>query len=159
MVNILVLCTGNSVRSIMLEYILNGDSRITAYSAGSQPDGVVHPLTLSLLRDKGHDVSGARSKSWEEFAQADALVMDAVITICGNVAKAPCPIWPGAPARAHWAVDDPSDQPEAQWRPAFESAYMALLDRAQAFKALPFEDMDRDALQAALRLVEAEHAP
>ncbi len=100
--NILVLCTGNSARSILLESIFNhtGAGRVRAFSAGSNPSGKVHPQSVTLLESEGYDVSQARSKSWDEFAQDDAPEMDMVITVCGSAAEETCPMWPGAPIRA-----------------------------------------------------------
>jgi len=104
--NILVLCTGNSARSILLESLLNhlGGGRISAFSAGSKPAGQVHPGALALLMREGFDLGGLRSKSWDEFGNSNSPVMDAVITVCGNAANEECPIWPGAPVKAHWGV-------------------------------------------------------
>jgi arsenate reductase (thioredoxin) len=152
MLNILVLCTGNSARSILLEAILNarGNGRVRAFSAGSHPTGQVHPQSLILLADLGLDSSKARSKSWDEFAGPEAARMGAVITVCGPAAGETCPIWPGAPVRAHWGVDDPAHAPEANWQSAFQAAYDTLADRAEAFLSLPFQGYDRDQLQAAL---------
>ncbi|MEO0371805.1 MAG: arsenate reductase ArsC [Pseudomonadota bacterium] len=150
--NILVLCTGNSARSILLESILNTESqgRVTAFSAGSQPAGKVHPQSLVLLDQKGHATDTARSKSWDEFATADAPKMDAVITVCASAAGETCPIWPGAPVRAHWGVDDPAKADEADWEEAFNLAFDALHRRAVAFLDLPFEAMEVDELKEAL---------
>ncbi|MEM6586929.1 MAG: arsenate reductase ArsC [Pseudomonadota bacterium] len=150
--NILVLCTGNSARSILLESILNveGRGRVTAFSAGSQPTGQVHPQSLVLLADMGHPTSAARSKSWDEFALDSAAQMDAVITVCGSAAGETCPIWPGAPVRAHWGVDDPAKADEADWEEAFGTAFKILRRRAVAFLDLPFEAMERDELKEAL---------
>lgn len=155
MINILVLCTGNSARSILLEAILNtqGAGRVTAYSAGSQPSGKVHPYSLKLLAARGCDTSMARSKSWDEFAAPDAPKMDAVITVCASAAGETCPIWPGAPLRAHWGVDDPAAAAEPDWPMAFEAAYGLLHLRAQAFlDALAAEPTPTD-LKAALDAV------
>ena len=150
--NILVLCTGNSARSILLESILNhaGKGRVTAYSAGSQPTGRVHPQSLTLLAEEGIGISHARSKSWDEFAEADAPVMDAVITVCGSAAEETCPMWPGAPVRAHWGVEDPAAAVETDWEESFRTAYDILGRRAAAFLSEPVEDMDSAALTAAL---------
>ncbi|RYG92144.1 arsenate reductase ArsC [Loktanella sp. IMCC34160] len=153
--NILVLCTGNSARSILLESILNrfGEGRVTAWSAGSKPAGQVHPQSLRLLQAKGFDTSAARSKSWDEFEGPQAPVMDAVITVCGSAASEPCPIWPGAPVRAHWGVEDPAAADEADWDVAFETAYAQLKRRADAFLALDFETLDADKLRDRMNLI------
>ncbi|MDQ2088632.1 arsenate reductase ArsC [Marimonas arenosa] len=147
--NVLVLCTGNSARSILLEALLNrlGDGRITAYSAGSQPTGAVHPQSLKLLASKGYDLSSVRSKSWDEFAEPGAPKMDAVITVCASAAGETCPIWPGAPVRAHWGVDDPAATDEADWDEAFHAAYARLERRARAFLDMPVEDMEAGELK------------
>lgn len=158
MLNVLVLCTGNSARSILLEHILTHKSagRIRAYSAGSNPTGQVHPQSLTLLTTRGYDVSAARSKSWDEFALPDAPEMDAVITVCGSAADEVCPVWPGAPTRAHWGVEDPARAAERDWQQAFETAYDALNARAEALFAQPFETYDRAELQSALSKIETD---
>jgi len=149
--NILVLCTGNSARSILLESILNQSGRVTAYSAGSQPAGKVHPQSLTLLAGEGIDTSAARSKSWDEFAADDAPVMDAVITVCGSAAEETCPMWPGAPVRAHWGVEDPAAAAKPDWDTAFRTAYDILGRRAAAFLTELDDDMDTAQLSAALK--------
>lgn len=150
--NILVLCTGNSARSILLEALLNdlGAGRLRAYSAGSQPAGKVHPQSLVLLDAKGHEVTGYRSKSWDEFERQDAPVMDVVITVCGSAAAETCPIWPGAPVRCHWGVEDPAAASTQAAPEAFEKAYAILRRRAEAFLAVNVNEMDADALTAHL---------
>ena len=147
--NILVLCTGNSARSILLESLLNrlGEGRVTAYSAGSQPAGAVHPQSIDLLKGEGIDTLALRSKSWDEFAAPDAPVMDAVITVCGSAASETCPIWPGAPVRAHWGVEDPAAAPDSEAAEAFRTAWEILQRRTVAFLAEPVEDMAPEALQ------------
>ena len=153
--NILVLCTGNSARSILLESILThrSDGRITSYSAGSKPSGKVHPQSLVLLAREGFPIDGLRSQSWDVYAAPGAPVMDAVITVCGSAAGETCPIWPGAPLRAHWGVDDPAAAAEPDWEPAFTTAYTRLNQRATALFDLPFEDMSQDALQTHLSAI------
>lgn len=150
--NILVLCTGNSARSILLESILNteGLGRVRAFSAGSQPTGAVHPQSLRLLEEKGHDVSDAHSKSWDEFARDDAPLMDMVITVCASAAGESCPLWPGAPIRAHWGVDDPAKAAKADWDQAFKTAYNILEHRAKALLDMPFETMEDGEVKAML---------
>lgn len=140
--NILVLCTGNSARSILLEAILNrfgADQGIRAWSAGSHPAGRVHPQSLALLTEKGFPTAALRSKSWDEFATPDAPRMDAVITVCSAAAGETCPFWPGAPVRAHWGVEDPAAAPAERQREAFAEAFDILSGRAAAFLALPSE--------------------
>ena len=149
--NVLVLCTGNSARSILLESILNLDTRIKAFSAGSKPAGKVHPGALKLLSERGFDTSNLRSKSWDEFAGAEAPVMEAVITVCGNAAEEACPIWPGSPIRAHWGVEDPAAAGESEWDAAFATAFEKLNARAQAFLQLPFQSLDTGELNQELR--------
>jgi arsenate reductase len=104
---VLILCTGNSARSVLGEYLLRakGKGRFEVHSAGSHPTGRVNPLAVRTLREKyGIDAGGARSKSWDGFK---AVKFDFVITVCDN-AKEACPIWPGAPVLAHWGSPDPA---------------------------------------------------
>jgi protein-tyrosine-phosphatase len=127
--NILILCTGNSARSILGEALFNahGAGAVTAYSAGSAPKGAPHPGAIAVLERHGLSTLGLRSKSWLEFEAAGAPVMDAVITVCDNAASEPCPIWPGAPARAHWGLPDPADAAgEPAIGAAFDAAFEAL---------------------------------
>jgi len=153
--NILVLCTGNSARSIVAEAIFNRDGagRVHAHSAGSNPTGIVHPAALRLLAQRGLPTTGYRSKNWDEFAASGAPVMDLVITVCDNAAGEICPIWPGAPMKAHWSIEDPATAPADQIDLAFQLAYHRLSARINAFLALPFQTMDRAALKAALAAI------
>jgi protein-tyrosine-phosphatase len=152
MFNVLILCTGNSARSILAEAIFNRDGagRVRAWSAGSNPTGTVNPATLRLLAAKRLPARGYRSKSWDEFAAPGAPRMSLVVTVCASVAGEACPVWPGAPLRCHWGVDDPAAAPPDQIGVAFQIAYHRLSARINAFLALPFETMDRETLQAAL---------
>ncbi|HWA10639.1 MAG TPA: arsenate reductase ArsC [Opitutaceae bacterium] len=104
---VLILCTGNSARSILGEYLLRakGRGRFEVWSAGAKPTGRVNPLAVRVLRDRYQlDASDARSKSWDEFKDVK---FDFVITVCDN-AKETCPIWPGQPMIAHWGSPDPA---------------------------------------------------
>jgi arsenate reductase len=148
--NVLFLCTGNSARSIMAEAILNreGKGRFRAFSAGSQPKGIVNPHALAFLTSLGHDASGLHSKSWEEFAVAGAPEMDFIFTVCDDAAGETCPIWPGAPASAHWGIPDPAKATgtPAEIQMAFDQAYRMLATRIAVFLSLPIEKLDRAAL-------------
>jgi arsenate reductase len=153
--NVLFLCTGNSARSILAEAILNriGHGDFRGFSAGSQPKGTVHPLTLQLLRDLDYDVSAPRSKSWLEFAKPGAPPLDFVFTVCDNAAGEACPVWPGQPTTAHWGVPDPAAATgsAAEVALAFKDAYRMLHQRIAVFTALPIASLDRLSLQAKLR--------
>ncbi len=126
--SVLFLCTGNSARSILAEALLNrdGGGRFRAFSAGSFPKGAVHPMALELLQERGFPVEGLRSKSWDEFAGADAPPLDLIVTVCDNAAGEAYPIWPGNPARAHWGIADPAAVEGVEQRAAFEEAYRLL---------------------------------
>ncbi len=162
--NILVLCTGNSARSILGEMLFNhlGKGRVKAYSAGSQPAGQVNPVALETLEQHGIPCAGARSKSWDEFAARVAgavspgLTFNYIFTVCGNAAKEACPVWPGHPSTAHWGIDDPAHvEPLEARREAFEQAYQELRQRIEAFLALPLEGMSPDEVAFAARRIHA----
>ncbi len=150
--NILVLCTGNSARSILLEAVFNAEGKgvVTAYSAGSQPSGKVHPQSLKLLGKLGYGVSELRSKSWDEFAVPGAPEMDVVITVCGSAANETCPIWPGHPVQVHWGVEDPAKAAPEDWDVAFQSAYDTLRKRALTMLGLPLQDFTPEQLKRAI---------
>jgi arsenate reductase (thioredoxin) len=149
--NVLFLCTGNSARSIMAEGILNGrkNPHFTAYSAGSFPSGRVRPEALRQLELAHLPTSGARSKSWSEFAEAGAPTMDFVFTVCDSAAREVCPIWPGQPMTAHWGVADPAavaGTPE-QIERAFRDAFVTLGRRINLFLSLPLASLDTLAIK------------
>ena len=149
--NVLFLCTGNSARSIMAEAILNyrGKPRFKAYSAGSHPSGKVRPEAMRELEAANLPTAGLRSKSWDEFAQPGAPVMDFVFTVCDNAAHEVCPIWPGQPMTAHWGIADPAAvQGSAdEVQRAFREAFVSLDRRIGLFLSLPMQALDRLAIQ------------
>jgi len=149
--NVLFLCTGNSARSIMAEAILNHKAKgiFRAYSAGSHPSGTVRPEALRQMELAGISTAGLRSKSWDEFAAADAPKMNFVFTVCDNAANEACPYWPGQPMTAHWGVADPAaakGSPEEIAR-AFHDAFCILDRRIGLFLSLPFSTLGQMAIQ------------
>lgn len=152
--NVLILCTGNSARSILGEAVFNhhGGGKFRAYSAGSKPAGQPNPFAIDLLKREGIDTAFARSKSWDEFALPDAPKMDFVITVCDSAAAEECPYWPGAPVSAHWGLPDPAavEGPDAEKAVAFAQTYAALMRRVGAFAALPIDTLDTLALKTKL---------
>lgn len=155
--NVLFLCTGNSARSIMAEALLNqlGGGMFRAYSAGSHPAGTVNPHALDLLVRNRFRTDGLRSKSWDEFAQPGAPVMDFVLTVCDKAAGELCPLWPGQPMSAHWGVEDPVEVEgtEEDQQRAFTSAFMTLRTRVALLVNLPIEKLDKLSLQKELNSI------
>ena len=152
--NVLILCTGNSARSILGEVLFNvlGKGRFIAHSAGSEPAGRVNPHALELLKQQGFGTEGLRSKSWDEFAGHGAPEIDFIFTVCDNAAGETCPVWPGKPATAHWGIPDPAavEGDDATKRAAFRKAYDQLARRIQLFMSLPIEKLDKLALKEKL---------
>jgi len=146
---ILVLCTGNSARSILGEVLINelGGGEHRAFSAGSRPTGLVNPGAIDVLRRKEHDVEGLQSKSWERFNRSDAPAIDLVITVCDSAAGESCPIWNGTPVSVHWGIPDPAADGD------FDSAYRRLRGRIEAMLALPIKEMRGLEMAAALQRV------
>ena len=140
---ILFLCTGNSARSILAEFIIKraGRGRFDSYSAGASPKGFVHPLALDVLRDDYRmDVSGARSKAWSEFEGTE---FDFVITLCDS-AKEACPVWPGQPIVAHWSSPDPAafEGTEDEKRRFFAQVATQIQRRIDLLCCLPFNQLN-----------------
>ncbi|MDD5262034.1 MAG: arsenate reductase ArsC [Methylacidiphilales bacterium] len=143
---ILFLCTGNTARSILAEYLMKriGRDRFESYSAGASPKGHVHPMSLRVLKEIYKiDTTGARSKSWDEFKEA-GIVFDFVITVCDN-ARESCPIWPGQPIVAHWGSPDPAafEGSEKEQYELFRKVALQIQRRIELFTSLPLEKLDR----------------
>lgn len=154
---ILVLCTGNSARSILAEAIFNhlGHGVVRAHSAGSQPSGRVNPVAIETLQRHGISLPNTpRSKSWDEFAADGAPRIDLVITVCTRAAGEACPLWPGQPARTNWAIDDPAHvEPMAARREAFERAFHQLQQRITALLSLPLASMAVSEIRSAAQRI------
>jgi len=150
--NVLVLCTGNSARSILGEALFNalGQGRFKAYSAGSRPAGKVNPFALEWLQANGYGTEGLRSKSWDEFAAGPQF--DFIFTVCDNAAGEACPLWQGNPATAHWGIPDPAAAAgdDAAKRAAFNRAAEQLTRRIRMFMSLPLEKLDLPTLKQEL---------
>jgi arsenate reductase len=130
-----------------------GNGRFRGFSAGSDPEGSVHPIALRYLDSIGFDTSGLRSKSWDEFNGPDAPDFDFVFTVCDKAAAEPCPVWPGQPITAHWGVEDPmmadpgeSASAEARLKP-YKAAFAMLRQRIQLLINLPMTSLDHIKLE------------
>lgn len=158
--NVLFLCTGNSARSILAESAMNklAEGRFRAFSAGNYPKGAVNPDALALLRRLDFPTEGLRSKSWEEFFQPSAPIMDFVFTVCDDAAGETCPVWPGHPMTAHWGIEDPSHAQgsDIERERAFVMALNYLENRVRLFISLPIDKLEATALTA--KLCEIGHA-
>jgi arsenate reductase len=132
---VLVLCTGNSCRSIMAEALFRelGGERVAVESAGSQPAGFVNPLTERVLDEAGIDHGWARSKSMTEFLDGE---FDHVITVCDDAAEA-CPTFPGPAVRTHWSIPDPAKATgsEAERLDVYRATLADLRGRIEGFLA------------------------
>lgn len=155
--HVLVLCTGNSARSVMAEALINtmGQGRFRAWSAGSHPTGKVNPFAIEQIQTLGYPLAELSSKSWDRFAHADAPNMDFIITVCDRAAGEVCPLWPGQPVTAHWGCADPaavagSDDVK---RRAFRETFRILMNRVRLFVDLPVALLDRVALKAELNRI------
>ncbi|NNC76862.1 MAG: arsenate reductase ArsC [Woeseiaceae bacterium] len=143
-ISLLVLCTGNSCRSILAEVLINelGQGRFRAFSAGSHPAGAVNENAVEILTKYGFDSSGVASKSWDKFNGPDAPDIDIVITVCDNAAGESCPLWNGSPVKVHWGIPDPASATGDAIEPAFEKALAQLRQRIELMIELPLEDFD-----------------
>jgi arsenate reductase len=155
--NVLVLCTGNSARSIMAEALINtmGKAHFRAYSAGSHPTGKVNRFAIEQVASVGYAVDNLRSKNWDEFAQVDAPKMDFIITVCDNAAGEMCPVWPGHPISAHWGFEDPAavEGSDEVKRSAFEKVFKQIMNKVQLFVNLPLTTLDKNAITREMRAI------
>ncbi|KQX23030.1 arsenate reductase ArsC [Variovorax sp. Root434] len=158
--NVLILCTHNSARSVLAEGMLNHWAQklgkdVKAFSAGSAPSGKINPFAIDVLQAAGVNTEGFRSKSWDEFTTP---VMQVVITVCDSAAQEACPYWPGTRVKIHWGYPDPSNTEggdEAK-RQAFELTRQAISYRMLQLLALDNPEAMSDAeLQERLRRISA----
>jgi len=149
--NVLFICSGNSARSIFAEALLRdlGAGKFIAHSAGTRPGTAINPFALEVLARNGHDTGGLRAKHLSEFQGPAAPQMDFVFTVCDSAAAEDCPPWPGQPITGHWGLPDPVKAvgTEAERALVFAQTYGALRRRIAAFVELPFDTLDRLALQ------------
>jgi arsenate reductase (thioredoxin) len=160
-INVLFVCTHNSLRSILAEAVLNhiGRGKFKAYSAGSSPsyNQQPDPLGLQALKNSGIAIDGLRSKLWDVFGRMDAPRMDLVITVCDNVADELGPYWPGQPATAHWGFLGPcvGDGTNAE---GVRQTLSALESRLEMLISLPSVRLEKTALQGHARELADAHA-
>jgi len=155
--NILILCTGNSARSIIGEALFNtmGAGRVKALSAGSHPTGRVNPFAIDVVRGLGYPVENLRSKSWDEFAVPGAPELDFVITVCDKAAGEVCPFWPGQPITAHWGYPDPAavEGTDDEKHAAFAQTLRQMRRRVELFLSLPIDALDSLAIEKKVRKI------
>lgn len=154
MLNVFVICTGNSCRSVMGEALFNhlGQGRIQAFSAGSHPIGRINEGALATLKRHDLPTEGYQSQSWEDFEDQP---MDIVITVCDNAHGETCPAYLTQAVRAHWGVSDPghAEGTEAEKIAAFEQTFAILKLRINKMLALPLETMSPKELTAELNAI------
>ncbi len=162
-INVLILCTHNSARSVLSEGMLNhlaakAGKDVRAFSAGSAPSGRLNPFALEALSAAGVDVSGYRSKSWDEFTTPEAPPLSIVITVCDSAAAEQCPVFfggNGQPVKVHWGYPDPSNAEggDEGKRRAFELTRQAIGYRMLQLLQLPLEALGKQELLAALNAI------
>ena len=154
--NVLFICTSNSGRSIMAEAILRSmvGTPFSAFSAGSHPKGSVNPFAIEVLKKNRISTEGLRSKDWTEFSRPDSPRLNFVFTVCDKAAGEVCPVWPGQPLTAHWGVKSPADgSDDSELLHEYSEIAQILRRRIELLVALPFEKLDRLALQKELNAI------
>ncbi len=148
---ILYICTHNRCRSILSEAITNhlAQGQLQAFSAGSQPAGEVHPLTLKYLQEKDIATQHLKSQSWDDF---EAEQPDIVVTVCDSAANEACPVWFGNTLKVHWGLPDPSklQGSEADIKQAFFDVMATIEQRVNALLALKLNEKTAAERHAAL---------
>jgi arsenate reductase len=154
---ILYICTHNRCRSILSEAITNNiaGNLIDAKSAGSQPAGEVHPLSLKYLEQTGYSIDGLQSQSWDDF---EAFSPDVVVTVCDSAAGEACPVYFGNSVKVHWGLSDPSKVTgdDAQIQQSFLACIEEIVKRVHTLKEIAERDLDKTQLKAALLAVGAQ---
>ncbi|MDR3516164.1 MAG: arsenate reductase ArsC [Azospirillaceae bacterium] len=154
--SVLFVCTANSIRSIFAECTLRrwGQGRFDAFSAGSQPLGVVDPMASSLLERLNYDVASEnlRSKSWDEFSTPEAPVLDFVFVLDDAVFAQPLPEFPGQPVVTAWGIDDPRlhEGPEDRRMRLLKRVYLEIENRSKLFASLRMEGLSNLTLKTQL---------
>ena len=154
MLNVFVICTGNSCRSVMGEALVNhlGQGRLKAFSAGSNPIGRINTGALATLQRHNLPTKGYQSQSWEDFEDTS---MDIVITVCDNAAGETCPVYLTKAVRAHWGVSDPGhvEGTDEEKIAAFEQTFATLKLRVAKMLELPLETMPAEELTTELNMI------
>lgn len=150
---VLVLCTGNSARSQIAEALLchKASGRFEVASAGARPAARVNPLAVEVLREAGIAWDGKVPRGLDSL---DREHWDLVITVCDR-ARESCPIFPGRPVLAHWAMPDPAEVEgdDDRKREAFREAFTVLSRRIDLLLALPLERLERTAVEEQVRAI------
>jgi arsenate reductase len=157
MLKVLVLCTGNSCRSVLGEALINhlaGD-RLQAFSAGSRPIGKINSNAIATLQRNGIANDGFTSQSWNDYADQG---IDIAITVCDSAAGETCPVYLNSVVRGHWGLADPAHVTgsDEEIVAAFQATYNALEKRIKQLLTLPFETMPAAELSAALNKIGKE---
>lgn len=148
---ILYICTHNRCRSILSEAVTNhlSDGSMVAKSAGSQPVGEVHPLSIRHLEEAGISTEGLRSQSWDDF---ESFAPNVVVTVCDSAAGESCPVWFGNTIKIHWGLSDPSklQGSEEDIADAFRHTIAIITERVKQLQTIAAQNLDQQALRVAL---------